>query len=396
MSEKKRKDISSGKSLLGALNRDLKLILLSNFVGAFGDGFYFYLLPLYIRTLEAGPVEVGIFFSVLCLSAAITPILGGFLADRYDRKKVMILGWLIWVPVPLIFSLAEHWRQMLPVAVLYGCWLGQPASSAYVATSADRRKMTLTFTMISAAWWSGYVFSPALGGYLSRYVIGMRRVFLLSFIFYALCTTILLFIRSQHAKKQSSPPSSPTPFRRKTILLWSLFFAVIMFVQVMVRPSVPQFLDDVYGFDEFHIGILASITFFGSALLTILLGRIGDRRTRAAAVSISMILCCVSMVILVSFNNFPTLILASFLLGSSYSAWSVVSALFGSIAPEASRGRWMSLQQTAGMGAAFFAPYFGGMLYEAWPYNPFIVAIVATPLLAVLALTSPFQENTDR
>ncbi len=393
MSKMKSKVVSAVNSLLGALNRDLKLILLSNFVGAFGDGLYFYILPLYIRSLEAGPVEVGIFFSVLCLAAAITPILGGFLADRYDRKKVMILGWLIWIPVPLIFSLARHWSQMLPAAVLYGCWIGQPASSAYVATSADRKRITLTFTMISAAWWSGYVFSPALGGYLSEHVIGMRRVFYLSFIFYALCTTILLFISSQHAKKQSSPPSSPTPFRRKTMLLWSLFFAVIMFVQVIVRPSVPQFLDDVYGFEEFHIGVLASVTFFGSALLTIGLGRIGDRWTRAGAVSISMILCCVSTAILVSSKNFLTLVFASFLMGSSYSAWSVVSALFGSVAPEASRGRWMSLQQTAGMLAAFSAPYLGGVIYEAWPYNPFIVAIVATPLLAALALTSPFQEK---
>ena len=394
MSKMKCKVVSTLNLLFGALNRDLKLILFSNFVGAFGDGLYFYILPLYIRSLEAGPVEVGIFFSVLCLAAAISPIPGGFLADRYDRKKVMILGWLIWMPVPLVFSLAEHWSQMLPVAVLYGCWIGQPASSAYVATSADRRKMTLTFTMISAAWWSGYIFSPTLGGFLSKYVIGMRRVFRLSFIFYALCTSILLFISSQHAKKQSSPPSSPTPLRRKKMLLWSLFFAMIMFVQVIVRPSVPQFLDDEYGFDEFHIGVFASVTFFGSALLTMWLGRIGDRRTRAGAVSISMILCCVSIAILVSFNNFLTLILASFLMGSSYSAWSVVSALFGSVAPEASRGRWMSVQQTAGMLAAFLAPYLGGMLYEAWPYNPFLVAIVATPLLAVLALTSPFQEKT--
>ena len=392
MSKMKCKVVSAVNSLLGALNRDLKLILFSNFVGAFGDGLYFYILPLYIRSLGAGPVEVGIFFSLLCLSAAITPILGGFLADRYDRKKVMILGWLVWMPVPLVFSLAEHWSQMLPVAVLYGCWVGQPASSAYVATSADRRKMTLTFTMISAAWWSGYIFSPALGGYLSKYVIGMRRVFHLSFIFYALCTTILLFISSQHAKKQSSPPSSPS-LRRKTMLLWSLFFALIMFVQVMVRPSVPQFLKYVYRFDEFLIGILASFIFFGSALLTIGLGRVGDRWTRAGAVSVSMILFCVSIALFVSSDNFLMLILASFLMGSSYSAWSVVGALFGSVAPEASRGRWMSVQQTAGMLAAFFAPYLGGMIYEAWHYNPFIVAIVATPLLAALALTSPFQEK---
>jgi len=392
MSKIKHKVLSTLDLFLGDLNRDLRLILLANFIGAFGDGLYFYILPLYIRSLGGGPVEVGIFFSLLCLSAAITPIPGGFLADRYDRKKVMILGWLMWVPVPLIFSLANHWSQLLPAAVLYGSWIGQPASNAYVATSADRKKMTLTFTMISAAWWSGYVFSPALGGYLSECVIGMRGIFNLAFVFYALCTGVLLFLSSQYAKKPSSQPSRPTSLRRRRILLWAFFFAVIMFVQILVRPIVPQFLDDVYGLDTVQIGILASVIFLGSAMLTVALGRIGDKWTRAGAVSISMILFCISIALFVSSDSFLTLILASFLMGSSYSAWSVVSALFGAAAPEASKGRWMSLQQTAGMFAALFAPYLGGILYEAWPYNPFTVAMIMTPLLAVLALTRPLQE----
>ncbi len=393
MSKLKGKIVSTVKGLVGSLDRNLKLILVSNFVGAFGDGLFFYILPLYIRSLEGGPVEVGVFFSLLCLSAAVTLIPGGFLADRYDRKKVMILGWLIWLPVPLIFSLAEHWSQMLPAAFLYGCWIGQPASSAYVATSADRSRMTLTFTLVSAAWWSGYVFSPALGGYLSEHVIGMRRVFHLSFILYALCITTLLFISSQHVGRQRSPSSPSTSLRRKKMILWALFFAIIMFVQVMVRPSVPQFLNDVYNLDEFHIGILASFTFFGSALLTVGLGRFGDQWSRTGALSIAMLFFCASIVIFVSCKDFLTLVLASFLMGSSYSAWSVVGALFGSVAPEASRGRWMSLQQTAGMLAAFFAPYLGGRIYKVWPYTPFLVAIMLSPLLAILALMSPFQEK---
>jgi len=76
MSKIKHKVLSTLDLFLGDLNRDLRLILLANFVGAFGDGLYFYILPLYIRSLGGGPVEVGIFFSLLCLSAAITPIPG--------------------------------------------------------------------------------------------------------------------------------------------------------------------------------------------------------------------------------------------------------------------------------------------------------------------------------
>jgi hypothetical protein len=44
--------------------------------------------------------------------------------------------------------------------------------------------------------------------------------------------------------------------------------------------------------------------------------------------------------------------------------------------------------------AAFLAPYIGGLLYEAWPYTPFLVFIMTTALLSVLALAKPFEEET--
>jgi len=104
----------------GTLSRDLKLIFVSNLIGAVGDGLYAYILPVYIRDLGASSADVGFLFSIFILSTALTIIPGGILADRYDRKKVMVLGWLLWVPVPLLFSAATHWTQLVPVMALYG------------------------------------------------------------------------------------------------------------------------------------------------------------------------------------------------------------------------------------------------------------------------------------
>lgn len=70
-----------------AFNRDLKLLFVSNFVGAVGDGLYVYLFPLYLRDLQASSAEVGLLFSILTISTALTIIPGGFLADHFDRKK---------------------------------------------------------------------------------------------------------------------------------------------------------------------------------------------------------------------------------------------------------------------------------------------------------------------
>jgi len=395
MSKSKHKSAQFPNFLSGALNRDLKLIFVSTLIGAFGDGLYYWMLPLYVRALGAGPVEVGIFFSITCLTAAFTLILGGLLADKYDRKKVIILGWLVWLPVPILFSLAANWIQLLPGAVLYGCWIGQPAFSSYIVASAVKEKMMLTFAIISSSWSFGYFFSPALGSYIST-VVGMRWVFCLAFLLYASCTCGLLFINSQRVGTQFSELSLSTALvKRKKIIVWTIFFAVIMFFMFLIRQLVPQILSDEYNLSEFHIGVLGSITFLGSAPLGIILGRIGDKWKKAGTISVCMILSCVSIITLVSFNNFFTLSLACFLLGASFTTWSLIGAVVGSFAPETLRARWISFPLSASMLAAFLAPYLGGLLYESSHYYPFLVFIMATALLSVLALAKLFEEGTE-
>ena len=397
MSGFRYRNILPFKFLSGALNRDLKLLFVSTSIGAFGDGLYFYILPLYVRGRGANPVEVGIFFSVVMLATAFTPLLGGFLADKYDRKKIMIVGWLVWLPVPILFSLAKNWLQLLPGAVLYGSWIGQPAFGAYIASSAKKERMTLTFTTLSASWSLGYIFSPALGAYLFD-AVDIRWVFYLAFILYGTCTSILFLISSQDVVTPTSQISSTaTSFGKKRLLVWSTFFAVTMFFMFLVRPLVPQILKDEFHLTGSLVGVLGSITFFGSGVLGICLGRIGDKWKKAGAISVCMILCSVSAIVLVLLkNNFFALSLASFLMGASYTTWSLIGAVMTPIAPEASRAMWISVPMSASMFAAFLAPYLGGVLYESSPYNPFLVFIVATALLSVLALTKLFDEETKR
>ena len=73
---------------LEVLNKDLKLIFVSNLAGSFGDGLYAYILPYYMReSLSATPAEVGILYAVVGIVAAVTLLFAGMIADKYDRKK---------------------------------------------------------------------------------------------------------------------------------------------------------------------------------------------------------------------------------------------------------------------------------------------------------------------
>ncbi|MEM3728398.1 MAG: MFS transporter [Candidatus Bathyarchaeia archaeon] len=379
---------------IDVLNRDLKLIFTSNLVGSFGDGLYAYLLPYYMKeALGANSVQIGILYALTSLTAALTLLLAGALADKYDRKKIMIAGWLAWVPAPIIFSIAKDWIQTLPGMILWGVWLGGPTSTAYIVTSADKNRLTLTFTVISSSWSLGYIFSPALGGYMAGKV-GMQTVFYTSFILYALAGVVLTFMRSQHAplaqQKKSAGPSTIELLKDRKLISMSAFFASIMFVMMMFRPLVPQYLADAYHYGDFEIGVLGSMAFFGSAVLGIILGRAGDKWGKRYALTASLTSCSISLIIMLLTGDLYVLIAAFFLAGASYITWSLMSATIGPLAPEHIRAKWISIPQTISMFASIIAPYVGGVLYSILLYFPFIVAILAGAVLAIFAFLEKF------
>lgn len=376
------------KEVFEALNRDLKLIFLSNMVGSFGDGLYVYILPIYMRdTLDASSVDIGFLYTILTLCAALTIIPGGLLADRYDRKKIIILSWILWLPAPLLFSVATYWTMLLPAMIFYGCYISAPSTSAYVASSARKDKMNLTFTLISAAWWIGYIFSPTIGGYLAT-ITSMRTVFYMTFTFYLIAAIILSFIKSQKATLDTpfERKGNETTLNRKSVIGWTTFFALIMFLNVLMRPFIPTFLEDVYGFSTFLIGILGSLTFAGSALLGVLIGRVGDKLGNEVAVAICLAFTTVSLMSLQLTPNFLLLVPVFFMIGATFTPWPLMNATVNSLSPENLRGRWVALSQTASMATAFFAPYIGGSLYAVSPDFPFTITVLGSAILLGIIL----------
>jgi MFS family permease len=60
------------------------------------------------------------FIAVVGVSKAITNLFAGALGDRYGRKRVLVTGWLIAVPVPVLLMWAPTWGWVLFANVLLG------------------------------------------------------------------------------------------------------------------------------------------------------------------------------------------------------------------------------------------------------------------------------------
>ena len=374
---------------LQALGRDLRMLFMSNLFASFGDGLTIYLLPLFIRDLNANPEQVGLLYSVLMLASATTIIPGGLLAARYDLKKIMIAGWAVWVPVPLLFAIATDWTHFIPAMFFYGVLFSGPASSAYIAGRAPEGKMASTFSTLAAAWGLGYMLAPSIAGYLSR-VIGTKWVFVLTAVFYLVTTLMLTLISSQHPQTGESHAvdqrvSNPCGFKHRKIVYLSVLFGAIMFFMSLTTPLVPQFLKDVYGYDVALIGVMGSFTYFGGSTLSIVLGRIGDRYGKTAPISAAMIVVALALSAFVTVNNFTVLILVSFLRGASFPMWALLGATVGSTVPASSRAKWISVVQTVAQTTSILAPYVGGVLYTSLPTTPFYVVIIASLTLGLFA-----------
>jgi MFS family permease len=341
-------------------------------------------------TLNTSPVEIGMLYATANICAALTLLAAGVLADKYDRKKILILSWIGWAPAPLIFAFARNWIQMLPGMLLWGILFSQPAGTAYIVTTVNKNKLTLAFTAISSAWSLGYIFSPAIGGYLAR-TTGMQPVFFLASVFYALAGVLLLFIKKQVPPKnmQSAPEKNRSTLqllKNRKLLVFSVFLGATMFAILLFRPFISTFLADAYGYKGFEIGVLGSFFFLGSAILGIALGRVGDKFKKSYALAAALAFTASSLVLLLMFGDFHVLLLTHVLIGASYLAWPLMNAIIGSCAPETARAFWVAIPQTVSMFGAVFAPYIGGVLYEASPYYPFIFGTAATLFLALVAL----------
>jgi len=159
-----------------------------------------------------------------------------------------------------------------------------------------------------------------------------------------------------------------------------------MFVILLFRPFIPTFMANVYGYNGFEIAILGSFSFFGSAVLGIVLGRVGDKFRRSYALAAALAIVGSSLVLLLLFGDFRVMLVTQGLVGASYLAWPLMNAIIGLSAPESNRALWIAIPQTVSMSSAILAPYLGGVLYEISPYYPFVFGIAVTLFLALLAL----------
>ena len=91
-------------------------------------------LPLLARDVFGltGVTSALTFVLAFGLAKAATNAVAGALADRYGRKPVLVLGWLVGLPVPLLLIWAPSWSWVVAANVLLGVHQGLAWSTTVI------------------------------------------------------------------------------------------------------------------------------------------------------------------------------------------------------------------------------------------------------------------------
>ncbi len=369
------------------LKRDLWFFYFSLLFFALAVGLYNVFLPAHIRNLGASPVQLGLLGSLGMAVSTLAALPGGWLTDRYDRRLLMIIGWAMCIPVPIIFSLAKTWQWMIPGYVLfYLSMFSNTPMQAYVADKADPSNVSSTFTIVFSSFSLGSILAPALGGWLTK-LVSLRTIFLISFGLYTISTVIIwqMSANKPHAHTSISRGSWKRALQ-PTLISHVALFTLVMMVLNLPLSFITPYMQDVAGYDLLRIGLLGSLASLGAVMLAPVIGRIGDRRTVFLALGCSLLLVAVAYSVQLTWALLPTYAIAFLLRGASGSLGSLMTSHIGKIASKEALGMSFAFYNLATSLGSTIAPYVAGQFYSRSPGLPFAVTVALAAMLAAYFL----------
>jgi MFS family permease len=189
----------------------MTLIFLFQFLAGMLEGMLGMVLPLFLKNqILITESLIGLFFTASSLVILVTQVPSGRLADRYGRKRVMVLSLL---PIPLLLGawlVVDDWRILL---ILYASVSGLrsmtwPSSLALLADFIPSELIGSAVGVRMASLRLGSTVAPVLAGYLYS-TVGHRSPFLVSAVLVAFSIIIGLTFKEARAEEDEVEAVQP-------------------------------------------------------------------------------------------------------------------------------------------------------------------------------------------
>lgn len=143
-------------------------------VDMIGFGIVLPLLPFYAEELGASPLEVTLIIASFSAMQLLAAPIWGRISDRHGRRPLILAGLFASAISYLIFALADSLAVLLLSRIAAGAAGGTiSVAQAYVADSTEGDERTHGLGLIGAASGLGIMLGPAIGGFFSRFGLGV-------------------------------------------------------------------------------------------------------------------------------------------------------------------------------------------------------------------------------
>jgi MFS family permease len=348
------------KTFASLRHRDYRLLWLGTVVMATGQWLQQVVLSWIVFDMTGSAFLLGLINGVRFLPFLFTSLIGGVLADRMDRRRLML--WTQWYifAVTLIMGVlflsgrVAVWHLFVFTFVSGAGWsLTMPVRQSIVPALVPRAELLNAVALSSAAFNITRTVGPAIGGFLLA-AIGAGGTFLVQAVLYLV---VVAMIAAMKVPPVAAPASGRTMsawgsmvegFRyiRATPIVGTLLVLglVPMLLGMPYQTLLPIFAADIYDIGPGGLGILIGFAGLGSFIATLVVASAGDFRHKGLAQLLALGALGVTLVLYSQIAWLPLALLVLVGVGAAQMGYSTLNQTqLQTITTDAMRGRVQSV-----------------------------------------------------
>ena len=376
-------------------NRNLAVILLAIVVMEVVHGIQaMALFPLYLtEVLGSSVTVVGAVISGYLIVDIVTRTPAGWLADRWGRKSVLLIGVALSIPPLVLMMWTRSSSTFLLLNALNGLGAGciWPAIYATVADTYRRSERGLIMGVLSTVMLGGLALGPISGNLLLG-LTSYRATFLICIGLVCFVFLVVLALARETKATGAAPEATVQKHELSTlsgelVLLGSI--ALLLTVSLaFLLPIVSLYGAEVLHVDKVTMGLMLAIPGTIMALALLPAGHLADRVGRKPPIVAGLALLTLCYAGAPTTINLLVVTAGATLAGLGYAlavpAW---NALAMDRIPDESRGLLLGAVATVQGAGLAVGPIIGGSLWEhIHPYAPFVAGALVLLVATLLSL----------
>jgi MFS family permease len=362
------------------LNRNLLFIAFALLFWGVGEGMFFNFVPIYLETeFVLGKQQIGFILGAFGFSMAIVHLPAGYLADRFGRRPLLIIAWVLGLVSTLIMGLAAKLPLYLIGVFGYGMtsFVASPLGS-YVTAARGRWAVGTALSLTTATFSFGMALGPVTGGWIAEYY-GMRASYLAASVVFLFSTLCILFIKRQPVDRHDLETPPPNLWSNPRFISFLMVFAFAVFAMYISQPLTPNFLKGVRELTLSETGWVFSAGALGNSLLAVMFSRFNPRR----GFLLAQMLVAVFAVLMWKGSGLPVFMLGYFLFGGFRAARPMAMAQARELVHDSQMGVTYGAMETVSAVIFIIAPPIAGFIFERDPFfvYPLAIGLIAASII---------------